>query len=73
MVCGGRGKEDRSGQRGEDLVRKMMEKREVCPVGVGFGGMVGSFFFFCFFLSWRAAVLVREMKGTIERLGDGGL
>lgn len=49
MVCGGRGKEDRSGQRGEDLVRKMMEKREVCPVGVGFGGMVGSFFFFVFF------------------------
>lgn len=50
MVCGGRGKEDRSGQRGEDLVRKMMEKREVCPVGVGFGGMVGSFFFFVFFV-----------------------
>ena len=48
MVCGGRGKEDRSGQRGEDLVRKMMEKREVCPVGVGFGGMVGSVFFFFF-------------------------
>jgi len=46
MFCGGRGKEDRSGQRGEDLVRKMMEKREVCPVGVGFGGMVGSVFFF---------------------------
>lgn len=59
MFCGGRGKEDRSGQRGEDLVRKMMEKREVCPVGVGFRGMVGS----VFFLSWRAAVLVE---------GDGG-
>jgi hypothetical protein len=61
MFCGGRGKEDRSGQRGEDLVRKMMEKREVCPVGVGFGGMVGSVFFF---LSWRAAVLVEGDEGN---------
>lgn len=60
MVCGGRGKEDRSGQRGEDLVRKMMEKREVCPVGVGFGVMVGSFFF----SPWRAAVLVEGDEGN---------
>jgi hypothetical protein len=39
----------------------MMEKREVCPVGVGFGGMVGSVFFF---LSWRAAVLVEGDEGN---------
>jgi len=48
MVCGGRGKEDRSGQRGED------------PVGVAFGGMAGS----VFFLSWRAAVLVDGDEGN---------
>lgn len=71
MFCGGRGKEDRSGQRGEDLVRKMMEKREVCPVGVGFGGYGWfSFFFFCL---GELRFWSREMKGTIERLGDGGL
>jgi len=57
MVCGSRGKEDRSGQRGED------------PVGVGFGGMAGSVFFCLGELRFWSM----EMKGTIERLGDGGL
>jgi len=57
MVCGGRGKEDRSGQRGED------------PVGVAFGGMAGSVFFCLGELRFWSM----EMKGTIERLGDGGL
>jgi hypothetical protein len=63
------------------VIFSLIDRRLICnamakstsnfiTVGVGFGGMVGSVFFFCL---GELRFWSREMKGTIERLGDGGL